>query len=87
MSADCGVAPGATALLDIASTVNGAEVEAHPPLVPQGALLGHETSAASDPVTIYADPGSTVTVAALDSDTASTGGLIVGLYGDLVNTP
>ena len=35
-------------------------------------------------MTVYADPGSTVTFSALDSDTTGTGGLIVGLYGYLI---
>ena len=48
-------------------------------------ILGQDVFSASAPMTVYADPSSTVTFAALDSDTAGAGGLIVGLYGYLEN--
>ena len=85
VSTDVGVKVGASVLLDLATVNGGAEVEAHLPAVPQGVILGEDSFAASDPVTVYADPGSTVTFAALDTDTAGSGGLIVGLYGYLEN--
>ncbi len=87
IASSCGVAPGAKAFFDLSTIVNGKEVEAHLPLVPQGAILGQDLFNLSCPVTVYADSGTVVTVSVLDSDTAGTGGLIVGLYGYYVDVP
>ena len=87
VSTNCGIAPGAKAFFDLSTTVNGQEVEAHLPLVPQGTIFGDDIFALSCPVTVYADSGSKVDVSVLDSDTAGTGGLIVGLYGYYVDAP
>lgn len=87
IASSCSVAPGAKAFFDLSTIVNGKEVEAHLPLVPQGAILGQDLFNLSCPVTVYADSGTAVTVSVLDSNTAGTGGLIVGLYGYYVDVP
>ena len=87
ISSNCAVAPGAKAFFDLGTTVNGQQVESHLPFTSQGAIFGHDAFALSSPVTVYADSGTTVTVAALDSDTVGSGGLIVGLYGYYVDVP
>ena len=87
ISADAGVAPGGNVLFDVATYLNGAEVESHPPMTSQGVILGQQVYAASAPVKIYADPGSTVTIAFLSSAASGSGGAIVGVYGHLVTVP
>ena len=84
VSSDVGTAPGGTALFDLATVYAGAEVESHLPLLNNGVLLGQQVYSSSERTTIYADPGSTVTVAFLSSSTGS-GGAIVGIYGYLVD--
>jgi hypothetical protein len=84
ISSDAGVKPGAKVLLDLATIVNGAEVESHLPAIDQGVILGQEVYSSSDMMDVTADPGTTVTFAALDSDSTASGGLIVGIYGYLI---
>jgi len=85
ISADAGVAPGGNVLFDVATYLAGNEVESHLPMTPQGTILGQAVYTTSAPVHIYADPGSTVTIAFLSS-AAGSGGAIVGVYGHLVPT-
>ena len=66
----------------VASYLNGFEVEAHIPTVPQGIVLGTVVFAASAPMKMYADPNTVVTAVILSS-TPDCGG-IVGLVGHLV---
>ena len=88
VSSNCGVAPGATPLFDLDTFVNGQQVESHLPFTRQGAIFGEDVFALSCPVTVYADSGTVVTVAILDSDNSTnSGGLIVGLYGYYVDVP
>ena len=70
------------------STVNGgAEVKSHLPTTAQGGYLGKDVFATSAPMTVYADPVSTVTFAALEAEggAGETGGLVVSLYRSLEN--
>ena len=83
VSADLGVPVGGTVLFDVATTLNGAEVESHLPVFPNGVVLGQQVFSVSSPVRIYADPLSTVTIAIL-GPSSGTGGSIVGVYGHLV---
>jgi hypothetical protein len=85
VSCDVGTTPGAHILVDLATYLNGAEVESHLPAYDQGVLLGQEVFTESEKMTVYADPNSTVTIAFLDSDSAHSGGSIVGIYGYLVD--
>ena len=85
MSCDIGANPGAHVLIDLATYLSGAEVESHLPAADQGVILGQEVFCASEKMTVYADPGSTVTAAFLDSDSTHSGGAIVGIYGYLVD--
>ena len=88
VSSNCGVAPGTTPLFDLDTFVNGQQVESHLPFTRQGAIFGEDVFALSCPVTVYADSGTVVTVAILDSDNSTnSGGLIVGLYGYYVDVP
>ena len=83
VSADVGTTTGGTALFDLATIYGGNEVESHLPLFSNGVILGQQVYSSSDRTTVYADPGSTVTVAFLSS--GSSGGAIVGIYGYLVD--
>ena len=83
ISADIGCAVGGNVLFDVATYLNGAEVESHLPVFPNGVILGQQVFSVSSPVRIYADPGSTVTIALLGPSTGSAGS-IVGVYGHLV---
>jgi len=85
VSTNVGVFTGANALCDLATTYAGSEVESHLPLSNNGVILGQQVYSSSSPMTVYADPGSTVTLAFLDSDSAHSGGAIVGVYGYLVD--
>ena len=71
ISSNCAVAPGAKAFFNLGASVNGQLVESHLPLIPQGAIFGHDVYALSSPVTVYADSGTVVTVAILDSDNST----------------
>ncbi len=83
ISADIGCAIGGNVLFDVATYLNGAEVESHLPVFPNGVVLGQQVYSVSSPVRIYADPNSTVTIALLGPNTGSAGS-IVGIYGHLV---
>lgn len=85
VSANAAVAPGGNVSFVLATTFNGSEVEAHLPAVSQGVVLTSTVYAISAPMRVYADPGSTVTVAILSS--SPTGGSITGVYGHFVPTP
>ena len=58
-------------------------MESHLPLFPNGVILGQQVWSVSSPTRIYADAGSTVTIALLGSG-AGSGGSIVGVYGHFV---
>jgi len=83
ISADIGCAPGGTVLFDVATYLNGAEVEAHLPVFNNGVVLGQQVYSVSAQTRIYADPNSVVTIALLGPSTGS-GGSITGVYGHLV---
>ena len=83
ISADIGCAVGGSVLFDVATYLNGAEVESHLPVFPNGVILGQQVFSVSSPTHIYADPGSVVTIALLGPTTGSAGS-IVGVYGHLV---
>jgi len=83
VSADIGCAVGGSVLFDVATYLNGAEVEAHLPVFPNGVVLGQQVFSVSSPTHIYADAGTTVTIALLGPNTGSAGA-IVGVYGHLV---
>lgn len=83
ISADIGCAVGGSVLFDVATYLNGAEVESHLPVFPNGVLLGQQVFSVSSTTHIYADPGTTVTIALLGPSTGSAGS-IVGVYGHLV---
>jgi len=87
ISADAGLPVGDSILFDVATISGGAEVESHLPMTPQGTILGQAVFALSYPVKIYADAGSTVTIAALAGGVNIYGGLIVGVYGHLIPVP
>jgi hypothetical protein len=86
ISADIGCAVGGNVLFDVATTLNGAEVEAHLPVFPNGVILGQQVFSVSAPVRIYADPLSTVTIALLGPSSGAAGS-IVGIYGHFVPAP
>jgi len=86
ISADIGVAVGGTVLFDVATYLNGNEVEAHLPVAPNGVILGQQVYSVSQMTRIYADSGSIVTIAILGANTAS-GGSIVGVYGHFIPLP
>jgi hypothetical protein len=83
ISADVGYSVGGNVLFDVATYLNGAEVESHLPVIPNGVILGQQVWSLSSPTRIYADANSTVTIALLGSGTGS-GGSIVGIYGHYV---
>ena len=83
ISADIACAVGGSVLFDVATYLNGAEVESHLPVFPNGVVLGQQVFSVSATTHIYADPLSTVTIAILGPSTGS-GGSIVGVYGHLV---
>ena len=86
ISADAGVPPGGNILMDVATYLNGNEVESHLPMTNQGVILGQQVYTTSSPMHIYADANSTVTIAFLNTPTSGSGGAIVGIYGHLVPT-
>ena len=86
ISADIGCAVGGSVLFDVATYLNGAEVESHLPVFPNGVILGQQVFSVSAPVRIYADPNSTVTIALLGPSSGSAGS-IVGVYGHFVPVP
>ena len=86
ISADVGCAVGGNVLFDVATYLNGAEVESHLPVVNNGVILGQQLYSVSNQTHIYADPLSTVTIAILGPSTGG-GGAIVGVYGHFVPTP
>jgi len=83
ISADIGVALGGNVLFDVATYLNGAEVESHLPVFANGVILGQQVFSVSSPTRIYADPLSVVTIAMLGPN-GGGGGSIVGVYGHLV---
>ena len=83
ISADLACAPGGSMLFDVATYLNGAEVESHLPLFNNGVVLGQQVFSVSATTRIYADPNTTVTIALLGPSTGS-GGSIVGVYGHFV---
>ena len=83
ISADIGCAVGGTVLFDVATYLNGAEVESHLPVFPNGVVLGQQVFSVSSQTHIYADPNSVVTIALLGPSSGG-GGSIVGVYGHLV---
>ena len=83
ISADIGCAVGGNVLFDVATYLNGAEVEAHLPVFPNGIVLGQQVYSVSATTHIYADPNTVVTIALLGPSSGS-GGSIVGVYGHLV---
>ena len=83
ISADLACNPGGSMLFDVATYLNGAEVESHLPLFNNGVVLGQQVFSVSEMTHIYADPNSTVTIALLGPSTGS-GGSIVGVYGHFV---
>ena len=83
ISADLACSPGGSMLFDVATYLNGAEVESHLPVFPNGVLLGQQVFSVSSQTHIYADPNTTVTIALLGPTTGS-GGSIVGVYGHFV---
>jgi len=83
ISADIGYNVGGNVLFDVATSLNGAEVESHLPVIPNGVILGQQVWSVSSTTRIYADAGSTVTIALLGSGSGS-GGSIVGVYGHFV---
>lgn len=85
ISADGGVTPGAHILFDVAVVNQGEEVEAHLPMISQGQILGQEVYSMSEQTLMFADAGSNVTIACLDSDSTKGGGLIVGVFGYLID--
>ena len=86
ISADVACAVGGNVLFDVATYLNGAEVESHLPVFPNGVVLGQQVFSVSAQTHIYADPLSTVTIALLGPNTGG-GGSIVGVYGHYVPVP
>ncbi len=86
ISADVETLPIGSVLFDVATTLNGAEVESHLPVFPNGVILGQQVFSVSAQTRIYADPLSTVTIAIL-GPSSGAGGSIVGVYGHYVPTP
>ena len=87
ISANASVAVGAKVLFDVATTLNSQAVEAHLPMIVQGQIFGEDALCSTNPIQLYADPGTNVTISALDTNSADTGGLIVGIYGYLIDLP
>ncbi len=85
ISADVGCAVNGSVLFDVATYLNGNEVESHLPVVNNGVILGEQVYSVSNQTHIYADPLSTVTIAILGPSTGG-GGAIVGVYGHYVPT-
>ena len=83
ISADLACNPGGSMLFDVATYLNGAEVESHLPLFNNGVVLGQQVFSVSSMTHIYADPNSVVTIALLGPATGSAGS-IVGVYGHFV---
>ena len=83
ISADVACAVGGSVLFDVATYLNGAEVESHLPVFPNGVILGQQVFSVSAQTHIYADPNSTVTIALLGPSSGG-GGSIVGVYGHYV---
>ena len=83
ISADLACAPGGSMLFDVATYLNGAEVESHLPLFNNGVVLGQQVFSVSSMTRIYADPNTTVTIALLGPSSGSAGS-IVGVYGHFV---
>ena len=83
ISADLACNPGGSMLFDVATYLNGAEVESHLPLFNNGVVLGQQVFSVSAMTHIYADPNTVVTIALLGPSTGS-GGSITGIYGHLV---
>ena len=83
ISADVACAVGGSVLFDVATYLNGAEVESHLPVFPNGVVLGQQVFSVSSQTHIYADPLSTVTIAILGPSSGSAGS-IVGVYGHFV---
>ena len=83
ISADLACNPGGSMLFDVATYLNGNEVESHLPLFNNGVVLGQQVFSVSSPTRIYADPNSVVTIALLGPSTGSAGS-IVGVYGHFV---
>ena len=83
ISADIGCAVGGNVLFDVATYLNGAEVESHLPVFNNGVLLGQQVYSVSAQTRIYADPNSVVTIALLGPSSGG-GGSIVGVYGHFV---
>ncbi len=83
ISADVGCAPGGNVLFDVATYLNGAEVETHLPVFNNGVILGQQVYSVSSMTHIYADPNTVVTIALLGPVNGG-GGSITGIYGHLV---
>ena len=83
ISADLACSPGGSMLFDVATYLNGAEVESHLPVFNNGVILGQQVFSVSAQTRIYADPNSVVTIALLGPSTGG-GGSIVGVYGHYV---
>lgn len=83
ISADLACAPGGSMLFDVATYLNGAEVESHLPVFNNGVILGQQVFSVSATTHIYADPLTTVTIALL-GPVSGSGGSITGIYGHLV---
>ena len=83
ISADLGCAPGGNMLFDVATYLNGAEVETHLPVFNNGVILGQQVYSVSSMTRIYADPNTVVTIALL-GPVSGGGGSITGVYGHLV---
>ena len=83
ISADIGCAPGGNVLFDVATYLNGNEVESHLPVFNNGVILGQQVYSVSAQTRIYADPNSVVTIALLGPASGS-GGSITGVYGHYV---
>jgi hypothetical protein len=86
VSADIGCAVGGSVLFDLATYLNGKEVESHLPVFPNGVILGQQVFSVGQTTRIYADAGSVVTIALLGPTTGG-GGSIVGVYGHFIPTP
>ena len=85
ISADLACNPGGSMLFDVATYLNGAEVESHLPVFNNGVILGQQVFSVSAQTHIYADPNTVVTIALLGPSTG--GGSIVGVYGHFVPVP
>lgn len=83
ISADIGCAPGGSVLFDVATYLNGAEVESHLPVFNNGVILGQQVYSVSATTHIYADPNTVVSIALL-GPTSGSGGSITGIYGHFV---